>query len=192
MTLHRYWIAFRHLFRKKTEFWMEGQAENRRLISNGLLSVSDFHQIARKHGAAPIRAQKIGKVAAYQTDKEQMVETLWNGKETKNIAKQGDWVVTNLSPDGKVIRDADGNKNVYVISKSRFPELYSETDESSADDGKIYQSDNKVLVLPFPGGFDLIAPWGERQTGEAGYLLLNNEDVYANSKGTFEQTYKIL
>lgn len=191
MNIHQYWIALQQLFQKKPKFRIEGGANSQRLISKSILSAKDFQQIATQLGVSQIRAQKIGKVAAYQAEEEETIETLWNGEETKNVAQPGDWIVTNLSPISEVLRDAGGNKNIYVISKTRFPELYIET-QGSLIDGQIYQSNNKVSALPLPGGFDIVAPWGERQTGETGYLLLNKGDVYGNSKDTFDQTYKIL
>ena len=46
--------------------------------------------------------------------------------------------------------------------------------------------------MPLPGGFDILAPWGERQTGAAGYLLLNGTEVSGSSWDAFAETYEIL
>ncbi len=43
-----------------------------------------------------------------------------------------------------------------------------------------------MSALPLPGGFDILAPWGERQTGASGYLLLNGDEVYGSSHEAFD------
>jgi hypothetical protein len=43
-----------------------------------------------------------------------------------------------------------------------------------------------------PAGFDIMAPWGERQVGEQGYLILNGGEVYGNNTDTFEATYELV
>ena len=47
-----------------------------------------------------------------------------------------------------------------------------------------------MSALSLPGGFDIVAPWGERQTGASGYLLLNGDEVYGISRDAFEATYE--
>jgi len=49
-----------------------------------------------------------------------------------------------------------------------------------------------VSALSLPGGFDILAPWGERQTGASGYLLLNGDEVYAASRAAFDATYEVI
>ena len=69
----------------------------------------------------PLRARKIGYVAARKADKRETVETRWNGKETTNTAKPGDYIATNLTPKRQPLRDAAGELNTYVISAAAFP-----------------------------------------------------------------------
>ncbi len=118
-----------------------------------------------------------------------MVETRWNGKETTNTARPGDFIVTNLSPQRQPLRDREGHMNVYVIAADKFPALYEPTSETS-EHGAIYRAKGVVSALPLPGGFDILAPWGERQTGASGYLLLNGDEVYGSSRDAFEATYE--
>jgi hypothetical protein len=42
-------------------------------------------------------ARKTGYAAARMAAEIETVETLWNGKETVNTARPGDWIVTNLN-----------------------------------------------------------------------------------------------
>ena len=41
--------------------------------------------------------------------------------------------------------------------------------------------------FPFPGGFDIMAPWGRRQATASGYLISNGPEVYGSSKEAFEE-----
>ena len=46
-----------------------------------------------------------------------------------------------------------------------------------------------VEVIEFRGGFDIVAPWGERQRRSKGYLLLNRGEVYGIYEPIFDKTY---
>ena len=81
--------------------------------------------------------------------------------------------------------------NVYVIAADKFPALYERTSEKGAH-GAISRAKGMVSALPLPGGFDILAPWGERQRGASGYLLLNGAEVYGASREAFEATYEVL
>jgi hypothetical protein len=159
-----------------------------RLTSDAILTPADFARIAAELGETPIRARKVGTVAARKATKRETVETRWNGKETTNTAKRGDFIVTNLSPQCQPLLDRDGHMNVYVIAAEHFAALYERTSEKS-EHGAIYRAKGVVSALPLPGGFDILAPWGERQTGASGYLLLNGAEVYGAGREAFEETY---
>jgi hypothetical protein len=155
------------------------------------LTPRDFDQLATKLSVTPKRARKIGFVAAAQTTTVRRIDTEWNGKETTNVANPGDWIATNLSPQLAPLRDRDGNLNTYVIPAARFPDLYEPTATRIAL-GDVYMAKSVVLALRLPGGFDILAPWGERQRAASGYLLLNGDEVYGNNAETFEATYEVL
>ncbi len=75
----------------------------------------------------------------------------------------------------------------------RFLELYAPLrGKEIARLGKVYRPKGVVTALRFRGGFDILAPWGERQVAPAGYLILNGADVYGNNAETFEATYEAL
>jgi hypothetical protein len=161
-----------------------------RLVAGAVLSAADFQRIAEKSGGS-LRARKTGFVAARQAAEAKVVETKWNGRETTNTARAGDWIVTNLTSDEKPLRDREGHLNVYVIATERFGSLYQPTGRTG-EHGAIYRAKRTVEVIGFPGGFDIVAPWGERQTARAGYLIFNGDEVYGSHAETFAATYEIV
>jgi len=172
-------------------FKIERTARGDRLEADAVLKPSDFQGIADTLGSVPLRARKIGYVAARQAQESEVVETHWNGRETTNTARAGDFIVTNLSPQRQPLHDDHGQINVYVITADRFPNLYVAADGTS-DLGTVYRAKGVVSAIPLPGGLDIAAPWGERQTASAGYLLCNGAEVYGISKGAFEETYEVM
>jgi hypothetical protein len=140
-------------------------------------------------GTKPVQAHKTALIAARPAKKGERVDTQWNGSETINTAKQGDWVATSLTTDGKVLRDGGGQANSYIIPAADFPKLYAPV-EGSNDFGRFHAARGTVAALHLPGGFDIVAPWGERQTAPDGYLLLSGSDVYGNNAETFAATYE--
>jgi hypothetical protein len=89
------------------------------------------------------------------------------------------------------LRDDDGHVNVYVIAADRFPQLYEPMDRKS-ELGDAYGAKAVVCAVALPGGLDIVAPWGERQTVSDGYLLCNGAEVYGSNAAAFQATYKVL
>lgn len=162
-----------------------------RLVAPLKLTSKEFHEVAANVGGPVIRARKIGFVAARRADKVEAVVTLWNGQETTNSAQPGDWVVTNLSPDREVMRDKGGNANTYVIKADKFPALYDPITGSN-EFGQLFKAKGIVEAVYLSGGFDIAAPWGQRQTASVGYLILNGDEVYGNNRETFDTTYETM
>lgn len=162
-----------------------------RLVAPEKLERADFYKIAERLNVKPLSARKIGYVAGRKADTEETVVTKWNGKETTNTARPGDWIVTNMSADRDVLKDKDGNANTYVIKAETFPILYDPVSGEN-EFGRYFKAKSIVEAVHFPGGFDILAPWGQKQTAHDGYLLLNGKEVYGNNAETFEATYDIL
>jgi hypothetical protein len=160
-----------------------------RLEADAVLTPADFSRIAEQLGQTPVRARKVGYVVARRAARTERVETYADGKETTNTARPGDFIVTNLSPRREPLRDRDGRTNVYVIVPERFAALYEPTHEA-IQEGVVYRPKGIVSALRLPGGFDIVAPWGERQTAADGYLLLNGAEVYGASAEAFAATYQ--
>lgn len=160
-----------------------------RVEADTVLTPDEFQRIARDLIRPVVRARKVGYVAARPAGDGETVETHWNGKETTNTARAGDWVVTNLSPLREPLRDRAGNVDIYVIAADRFAGLYEPTDERT-ELGALYRARGFVDAISLPGGFDIAAPWGERQQAPSGYLILNGGEVYGNNAETFAATYE--
>ena len=159
-----------------------------RLTATEKLSAKDFDAIAAELGVTPMRARKIGFVAARKAIERTTIETRWNGKESTITAEPGDWIVTNMSPKRELMRDGDGHLNVYAIRADKFSKLYKR-DKGMTDEGAIFSAISTVEALFFSGGFEILAPWSATQRSDAGYILKNGDEVYGNAKETFEETY---
>ncbi len=162
-----------------------------RYTSHRQLTVDDFEQLARDRGLPVQSARKKGLVAARPATADTPVATQWNGEETRNVARTGDMIVTSLDAAGAPLVDGAGNKNVYVIKKPRFAELYEALGQDGPD-GPIHCAVGSVRCIELKQGFAIVAPWGERQTADSGYLVANGGDVYGNNAETFEKTYEIV
>jgi hypothetical protein len=162
-----------------------------RIEADAVLTPADFRRIAEETGAEVVRARKIGFVAARQASKPEPVETRWNGKESADTARVGDWIVTNLTPQQAALRDREGHVNTYVILAERFASLY-ESIGAQNEFGAVYRAKGTVEAIRLSDGFDIVAPWGERQTSPAGHLLCNGTDVYGNNAETFAATYEVV
>jgi hypothetical protein len=167
------------------------RVRRRRLVANKVLKQSDFKRIAANLGVKPVRASKLGLIAARKAMRHETVATYWNGKETTNTARRGDFIVTSLTRRKTVLRDRRGNANTYVIKSKNFARLYGRTAGENKF-GKFFKSKSIVNAVYFSGGFEILAPWGERERAPRGYLLQNGSAVYGNNAQTFEATYKIL
>lgn len=157
-------------------------------------AASDFDAIAAGligHGGRLLKARKIAFVAARQADHTEPVATHLNGLETQNLASAGDWIVTNMTADRDILRDRANAANTYVVRADAFARLYVR-DQGSTAFGEIYKAVGAVDALEVAGGFDIVAPWGERQVGEAGYLVRNGTDVYGIHKDAFTATYEVV
>ena len=162
-----------------------------RLVATRKLERADFFKVAEELGQKPFRARKISLVAGRIAEEVENVVTRWNGKETANTAQPGDWVVTNLTHDETVLRDRAGQENTYVIKAETFPLLYERV-EGENTFGGYHRAKGQVEAIELAGGFDILAPWGQKQVAEKGYLILNGKDIYGNNKETFDTTYEKL
>ncbi|MGE0023217.1 MAG: hypothetical protein AB7S70_06240 [Hyphomicrobium sp.] len=160
-----------------------------RLLAPQGLQQGDFEKIAEAVGNSPFKARTVGCVAARRAAAEEHIVTRWNGAETEKTAKPGDHIVASLTPKKAVIRDSEGHPNIYVIERDKFGQLYA-PDHGENEFGKIHRAISTVEAVYLPGGFDILAPWGQPQIAISGYLLRNGDDLYGNAKEIFEATYE--
>jgi hypothetical protein len=165
--------------------------KKQRLVSDSVLKTVDFKNVGKAIGVKPFSARKIAFVAARTTRRAKDIETRWNGKETWNTAKPGDFIVTNLTRRKTILRDQAGNVNTYVIKAKTFAKLYAPVSGKNKK-GAFYKAKSVVEAIELSGGFDILAPWGQRERAPKGYLLLNGKDVYGNNAGTFQATYEVV
>jgi hypothetical protein len=162
-----------------------------RIVAARRLDAQAFRDTARGLGAAIGRYRKTAKVAAQPAAERQTVITHWNGEETRNIAESGDMLVTTLNADGSPALDTDGHVNTYVIGPARFEALYRAAGEPAPQPeyGALFEARGEVEAFLAPGGFEIMAPWGEMERAASGYIVLNGEDVYGVAGEVFAQTY---
>ena len=151
-----------------------------------------YLKVDRKDGAimeAIVKApvfNKQGKVNARLAIKGEKVTTsLANGnKETDNTAKAGDYVVTN--PSGEQ----------YIIAGQTFIKRYESTDEAG-----VYQAKGSCRAIrnPFGQPIEIMASWGEPQTGDENCMIADTCDKNGENMGgepylidsnAFVETYK--
>ena len=159
-----------------------------RLKSASVLSADDFRAVAEATRQRIFSARKSALVSSRVATRVEKVETRWNGKETHNSANPFDHIVTSLDRSGEPLVDEEGHQNIYVIPADRFDALY-QTVPRSPGGRAVYQARGTVEVVFLAGGFEIMAPWGEIQTADRGYLICNGPDVYGNNAETFEASY---
>ena len=161
-----------------------------KLIAENTIDPVGFRLAAVRRLRWPKTYRKVALVAAKSAEAHTSVTTTWNGEETTNIALPGDAIVTTLDLYGEPLRDDDGALNQYVIDTEKFAERYVPTGGAN-EHGRIYRSETEVEAFYLPDGFDIAAPWGERQQADEGYLLLSEGEVYGNAAETFEASYRL-
>ena len=165
--------------------------KNLRLTANDVLTPADFDAIAKEIGVTPLLAMKIGFVAARRAARIEQIETHSGNHETKNTAQAGDWIVTNMTPEREVLRDAAGRLNTYVISAATFERLYQPLN-TTTEFGELYSAKGVVSAIYLPRGFDIVAPWKERQKAQCGYVVRNGQEIYGIEVSAFHATYDLL
>lgn len=189
----------------KVEF-VGGDAARPRLSSRAPLTSADFDALCAQMkalGVEAIRARKTGFIAVEVADREQEVVTRWLGVETTNRARAGDWIATSLDrrlsalgpgedADACILRDPDGNADRYVISRDDKKRNYRAIGRRTSA-GEVHawaRAEGPIEAIHFAGGFDIVAPWGERQARDAGYIVRNDAEVYGIFDLLFEATYE--
>lgn len=160
-------------------------------VADHCLTPDDVKALAAERGASLARAEKVAHVSARPAAAGERVETRWNGVETVNTAQTGDWIVASLDRDQRPLRDKDGFTNTYIVKSEDFDASHERVDGQDQH-GAFYRPRGEVVALYLPDGFDIVAPWGERQRADRGYLIVREREVYGNHAETFERTYRTL
>lgn len=164
-----------------------------RLISDTPLTPEAFHDEARRRGRIIGSYRKLGFFAARPSPGGQVVETAWNGRAMQSVLRNGDVVLTAVAEDGAPLVGSDGRPNTLSLRRDRFEELF-EVEPAAAPnaetDAAVYRSASVIEAFYLPGGFDIAAPWGGRQTARRGYLLAEDGVVFGCRAATFKQVYR--
>lgn len=110
-----------------------------------------------------------------------------DGKETQNTAKEGDFVVKNLTGAGEM----------YILTAKKFNARY-ELKENIDETWSLYRPLGKVKALQVKletssKEIYILAPWGEKMVVKDGDFLvtpLDNSEVYRIAEKEFYETYR--
>jgi PGDYG protein len=130
--------------------------------------------------------KKQGQVKARLALEGEEVETIMASghKETSNVAKAGQWIVTNPSGES------------YIISSDKFNSRYDTTEVTGVFSAKGYC---KAIKNPIGVDIEIFASWGEPQYGDENCFLADTCDQNGNNLGgepyiiesaAFYETYK--
>lgn len=137
---------------------------------------SSFLEVNRKSpdilnalAEAPIYKKQGYVKARPATPGEEITTMLKNGaKETVNKANEGDWVITN--PDGEQ----------YIIPQVKFFNRYEPTNEEGMYAAKGYC---RAIPNPFGKPIEIMASWGEPQTGDERCFIADTCDASGKCNG---------
>lgn len=179
-----------------------------RVTSASALTPDDFRRIceeAASFGVYPMIARKTGFVSVREATRDEQVITFFDSVETRGNAKPGNWIVANMTrdfrfyrpethedPDNYLLRDSQGNLDTYIISKDDKKANYRQTQHSTSV-GRVYEwvgGQSDIEAIELRGGFRIIAPWGELQERDVGYLIHSGGEVYGIYGPIFSATYE--
>ena len=110
----------------------------------------------------------------FAQEEQEVITTIGDHEETRNIASVGDAIVTG----------DQGER--YVIKADKFEKLY----EVDKKDPELYSSKGVVQGVVLEEDIEFEAPWGETMRMHAGDTMVKNgEDIYGIEKQAFESTY---
>ena len=150
----------------------------------------------------PIKAEKKNCILARQGIVGERVVT-WSEKDGKPIQEKVDfvtldektgnpgYVATKIDEEGKVVIDAHGHDNTWIISDSKFHARYTPNPEMG---NGIYKPTGGVQVFIEIQEDIILEQWGKEMIiGRGGYINITNpDDMYGISKRDFESTYRIV
>ena len=168
--------------------WIMTESINKKKILLERMELLNIASYIEKEGAI---FKKFAKVLAVPAKKGQKVITMTSdGKETENVAKDGDYLITNIETEAK---------EQYLINDKTFKTRYIPT-----SDINVYEPTGECIAVKISKAFlekfnlkqtfKFLAPWGENMVAKKGdFLCINPEtkEVYRIAKKEFYQTYKL-
>ncbi len=141
-------------------------------------------EIMEKLDRAPVYKKNVRVKARRAMPGEEIRTILKDGsEETVNVAREGDWVVTN--PD----------EESYVVSGEKFFARYEATGNKGVYAAKGYC---RAIPNPFKKPIEIMAPWGSPQRGDENCFIADTCDPDGNREGkpyiidghAFRETYR--
>ena len=136
---------------------------------------------------SPIYEKKITALVRKAKLGERVITNTSDGKETENVAKEGDFVVQNNTQA----------KEEYIISSDKLSKRYVKISDGAKEiDGfqwKKYKAVGKVNAIKYDGqDIKFKAPWEEDMTLKNGDMLASTDgnEIYRIALSEFKQTYE--
>lgn len=125
--------------------------------------------------------EKFTQIEARPTNPGELIETITSdGKETQNIAKEGDFVVKNIGGSGEE----------YILSGDKLAKRYKQISDN------VYQAIGECMGIVYEGPeIQFMASWGEPMVLKPGDMVVtplpNKGEVYRIARKEFESTYRL-
>lgn len=136
--------------------------------------------------------EKFSQILARPALKDEVIETITgDGKETKNTAKEGDYVVCNASTKAK---------ELYILPANKLSSRYKLINSRSESDAawSCYQATGQCKAVTYEGeSMSFVASWGEDMVLKPGDKIctphppFDTPEVYRIAAAEFEQTYRM-
>lgn len=124
------------------------------------------------------------KVKARPAREGEKIDTITSdGKETTNTAKEGDWVVQNLTKAGEV----------YILPEKKFKARYEFLNKWN-NDWDYFKALGKCMAMRYYGeNFEFMAPWNEKMVVKDRDMLCTpipeENEIYRIAAKEFGETY---
>lgn len=150
-------------------------------------------------GASPrLEAALEGQGRRYKKVAEVRVERALRPRPVKTVLSNGRMETTNRAEKGDYIVTADTGER-WVVKPDAFSRRYAPKPGAK----NIYVSQGEVIAVPNPFGrpIEIVAPWGEKQAGDADCMVADEFDQatgeragqpYLIARAEFEKTYRLM
>lgn len=147
-----------------------------------------YHEILKKEGKLYEKFNPV--IARPAIVGEKIVTITSDGKETENIANEGDYVIQNSTQ----------SKEQYIISSEKFKNRYKEYPEdceipfNPPNGFSFYLPTGTTIAIKYDGeDTEFIAPWNEPMVLKNGDYIcsIDSVEIYRIGNKEFNETYKL-
>ena len=154
-----------------------------RLMEDEFRQVPNLGDYVKQQGLSFRQASKFQRINARPAKPGEQIQTIASDgvAETTNVAKEGDWIVNNVS----------NPENQWIIDGATFQKKYVPVE---GEEGVYAPKGGPMNAAQISEPISFKAPWGEQMNiGKGGYILQdpnNVDDMYGISGEDFDNTYK--